>query len=457
MPIDPHWIEQTLGAKFEPAVRGELAAVSVDSREAKAGMLFVGVKTPSGHRQAYTHIAAQNRAAAAIVEERQPVALPQMVVADSTAALQKLAIAKRAAYTGKVIALTGSSGKTSTKELLAHLLGPGTHKTSGNLNNHLGVPMTILHAPMEAPYWVLEAGISTPGEMDALAEMIKPDAALITMIGSAHLEFLKTRAGIAAEKGKLLHAVAEEGLVVLHGEDAVYPTLQSLRAQTFVVQTGKTPLPRLPGNYEMMKAHFHCDKSGWEIKLEGKRYDTPLWSPGMARNAALCIALAQKQGVTKEEIETRLKSWPGVALRGNWVRYKEGPASQKIYLDAYNCNPEGLVDSLWRFERMAQEDAGRLYILSAMGELGEEAAALQKNAAAQVKLRPQDRVILVGSGTEAMAEGLTAAGMTEKQLTRLPNVAAVHGVLKEFSGECFIKGSHHGSQLYTLEKSCCPL
>lgn len=447
--LEPAWIAETLGVKWSKPPAGQFSCVSVDSREITPGTLFVGINTKTGHRQAYTNVAAQAGAAGAIVEELQAAELPQLVVPDSTAALQNLAKTKRAEYKGKVIALTGSSGKTSAKELLAHLLGPQAYKTNGNFNNHYGVSMTILEAPMDAKFWVLEAGISTLNEMDKLAEIIQPDASFLTMIGSAHLEFLKTRENIAHEKGKLLHANRVEGTIVLHAPDAAYPALQNLKARVKVLAEGNSTL-QLPKNYELQAIQLSENSNGWMLTLENETYALPLWTPGMAHNAALCSSLARELGVTADDLRARLKTWKDLALRGEWLRWTEGKA--RVYLDAYNSNPEAMADSLWRFERMSTSPA-RLYIIGTMAELGDESDALHRGMVANLPSRAGSRFIFMGAQAPLMAAELKKRGLEARIAENLENVKMI---LAEFDGDCFIKGSN-SQKLYTLAELCSPL
>lgn len=450
--LEPKWIAETLGAVWSAPVRESFLHVSVDSREIKPGTLFVGVNTRTGHRQAYTAAAAEAGATGAIVETKQDAPIPQLVVADSTAALQKLAMEKRARYQGKVIALTGSSGKTSAKELTAHLLGTTAHKTDGNFNNHLGVSMTILEAPMDAEFWVLEAGISTPGEMDALAQIIQPDASFITMIGSAHLEFLKTRENIAYEKSKLLHANRAGGIIVLHAKDAAYPSLQNLKAQVKVLAEEKELplLAKLPKNYRPELFWLKEEASGWQLDTGQENYPLPLWTPGMARNAALAIALARELGVTPADIRKRLNGWRDLPLRGEWLRWTGGRA--RIYLDAYNSNPEALADSLWRFQKMAAASP-RLYIVGTMGELGDESDAMHHAAMQAIDARRQDIFVLAGTQAQRMAEALQKRGLQAQTAESLEKIKMI---LAAFEGDCFIKGSN-SNKLYTLADLCSPL
>ena len=453
--LPPAWIAKVLDTPWSSPVAKDFTSVCTDSRTIKPGTLFVAIKGPTRHGQEFLAQAKDSGATGALVEALQPVDLPQIVVPDSIAALQKLAQVRRNEFKGTVIGITGSSGKTSTKELLAHLLGPSVSKTTGNFNNHLGVPLTILGANLTAKFWVIEAGVDKTGEMDPLVAMIQPDAVLLTFVGASHLEFFKRIESTAAEKSKLLMSVPANGIVALHERElSAFEAFQYLKSRVLVAGEPKT---KLPANYHPTPAIYNSKPDGWELSIDSETYIIPLWTPGMAQNAVLCILIARGLGVSAKTISEHLLDWPGAPLRGQWVRFNEGPASQRIYLDAYNCAPEGLVDSFWKFEKQARPETQHLFVLSAMGELGDAGLTLQKNAAAKAPLRPQDRVCLVGQNTGAMIEGLKLAGMKDIQLTMCPTVEDVKPILAYFEGDCFIKGSHYGSRLFTLAALCTPL
>lgn len=429
--LNPSWISQILRIRWSSPVSSSFTSVCTDSRLITPGTLFVAIAGPTRHGQEFLSQAKASGAIGAIVETLQPIDLPQIVVSNSVAALQKLAKARRKDYTGTLIALTGSSGKTSTKELLAHLLGDSdTHKTSGNFNNHIGVPLTLLSGDISKKFWVIEAGISTPGEMSPLEQMIRPDAGLLTMIGSVHLEALKTRAGIAEEKAKLFANIPREGKVFLHAQDATYPALK---------------------HYPPLHMEAKSDATGWTLTFNQTDFHLPLWTPGTVRNAALCLALAQEFGIPTGILQSRLLSWQGVSLRGQWVRFKNAPPTQRIYFDAYNSNPEALADSLWRFRHISNPKKSHLYIIGTMGELGEDSNAMHRTATAALHPRPADSVILVGTKAAILAEGLKNSQAQSIEI--IDDLEKIKEALTKFDGECFIKGSH-STGLHKLAEAC---
>jgi len=196
---------------------------------------------------------------------------------------------------------------------------------------------------------------------------------------------------------------------------------------------------------------------GWEAK-----FTLPLWTPGTVRNAALCLCLAlkfgEKNGIKPELLQERLLTWQGVALRGQWLRLKNGNPKTRIYLDAYNSNPEALADSLWRFKRMSDGQKPRLYVIGSMGELGNHSDAMHKAAAAKILPREIDEVILMGPKAEKLKEGLLER-LKNSSVGKIKKIEIVNdlGEIKErisnFEGDVFVKGSH-STGLHTLAESC---
>ena len=212
-----------------------------------AGQVFVALKTDKRDGHDFLNEAQTRGAAAALVDrEISSMTLPQLVVGDVLAGFQRIAREHRREFPGTVVGVTGSVGKTSTKDLLALLLGgaPKVLTTEGNLNNHLGVPLTLTRLdPAIHDYAVVEAGINTPGEMQGLAEMIEPDHAIVTLVAPAHLEKLGTLEGVAFEKSRLLAANRDGGL-------AVFP-FSCTRFESFRALTN--PLVLVPENEGMTR------------------------------------------------------------------------------------------------------------------------------------------------------------------------------------------------------------
>ena len=269
-------------------------------------------------------------------------------IIDGLEELQRRALEYRRTLKAKVIGVTGSAGKTTTKELLKSFLSTAgkTSATEGNFNNHIGLPMTILNCPADAKFLVVEMGTNHPGEIKALCDIAEPDAGLITNVGTAHLEFFKTQDGIAAEKG-VLGASAKEFFVI--GSDNVrLETLRVMcRGEAVVADTAQAWMRDaladvLPGAHNVA-------------------------------NACIAYAVAERFGVTHEMAIAALR---GFALPGSrWRKVEKWGAT--FIDDTYNANPDSMIAALNAFAATPC-DGKRIAVLGDMFELGPDAAELHR-------------------------------------------------------------------------------
>ena len=228
------------GRWTRPPVR-PLTGFHFDSRQVGEGMVFVAIRTPQRDGHAFLDADAQAGAAAALVAVADAsLALPQLVVNDPLSAWQAIAREHRRSFGGAVVGISGSAGKTSTKDLLALLLGGascGVVATEGNFNNHLGVPLTLTRIDPAHHRWaVVEAGISASGEMPPLADMIRPDIAIITLVAPAHTEALGGLEGVAREKALLPAATRTGGLAVFPHSALAHAAFRELAGNRLVVE-----------------------------------------------------------------------------------------------------------------------------------------------------------------------------------------------------------------------------
>src|SRR5256714_6307371 len=219
--------------------------VSTDSRTIKPGELFVALRGENFEGHDFVEAAAKAAATGALVDLNWTGSVPNNFVllraTDTLQAYQTLAANYRRSLALKVLAITGSNGKTSTKDFAAAVLGRRFRvtKTEGNFNNHVGLPRTILEATSQDQFAVWEIGMNHPGEIAALAKVAAPDAAIITNIGIAHIEFMGSREAIAQEKGALAEAIGAEGIVILNADDSFTPTIAT-RTRARVILAGTT-------------------------------------------------------------------------------------------------------------------------------------------------------------------------------------------------------------------------
>ncbi len=448
----PDFAPQSLAGWTGGRWHGEPAAVTgfcQDTRKLAHGQCFVALKTAQRDGHDFLAQAKEAGAACALVSREVDCDLPQLVVTDVLLAFQAIAARHRQAFAGKVIGVTGSAGKTTTKDLLAALLGDRTLKTEGNLNNFIGVPLTLTRLDnAQHDFAVVEAGINEPGEMDTLARMINADASLCTVVGPAHLEKLGSIEGVAREKSRL-GVLAREGSPVLFPADCLrFGEFSAFGPRAWVA----APPGRLLSDADFHRIDYRTEdreERGCRLEIEPAAllpggYDLPFASPGLVSNAVLAIAAAQLCQVSSETVAERLRAWQPGSHRGQWRTIGE----LTIYDDAYNANPASMAESLAAFVKGAPKGQPRLFVLGGMKELGEESAALHEKAGAGVPWREGDRVVLIGAEAPGYAKGLKQAGVPSSAVELFEKTEDAGDVLAGFSGTVFLKGS----RAYALEK-----
>ena len=430
-----------------------LTHFTTDTRQLRNGQVFVALRTDKRDGHDFLLAAQGAGASAAIVSRPEPdLALAQLVVADPLLAFQCIAREHRRTFRGPVIGISGSAGKTSTKNLLALLLGGepgGVLATEGNLNNHLGVPLTLTRLePSRHKFAVIEAGISGPGEMDVLAGMIEPDFAIITFVGPAHLQELGGLDGVAAAKAALPAAVRTGGAALFPQSCCQYPAFRALRVNAW--RMGRADLP-IVADQPLANTFFTLIQCADETliamrdSVSGKALNFVLRrvSDGMAQNAALAIRAALLLGVRAEMIRDRLVSWQPTALRGE-LRREEG---RLLYIDCYNANPAAMGDALDAFYAVAPESEPRLLVIGCMEELGVESPMYHRALGRSIRLRRQDQLLVIGDAAESVREGALGHLAVASQIEVITTLDLARARLATFRGAVFIKGSRR----YRLE------
>jgi UDP-N-acetylmuramoyl-tripeptide--D-alanyl-D-alanine ligase len=351
-------------------VTGDRAArvrrVSTDSREDLTGALFVALVGERHDAHRFVGQAFGNGAVAAIVSRVDGRAdRPVVVVRDTLEALQALATRYRAALDPFVsIGITGSNGKTSTKDFLASVLARKfrVHATRGNLNNHIGVPLTVLGVGAEHTAGVFELGINHFGELAPLVAIAQPHLGVITNIGTAHIEFLGSREGIAHEKGVLAEAIGPAGCVVLNANDGMTASIAArtqARVLTAGLETGDVRAERIErSSFDLVSEPFGMPRGAFRVSLR---------VPGrhMIQNAVLAAATGLQLGLAPADVHAGLES---AQLHSGRLERRE--AGGLWFLDdSYNANPDSMRAALRTL--MEQPVSGRhLAVLGRMAELG---------------------------------------------------------------------------------------
>lgn len=416
-----------------------------DTRQIESGHCFVALASEARDGHDFVPEAWSKGASCALTSRVLDAKLPQLVVPDPLSAMGAIAAEIRSRFSKPVLGITGSCGKTSTKEMLRLLLGQAqTHATAGNWNNRIGVPMTLFALdPERHRYAVIEAGINQPGEMALLGAMIRPDLTILTNIGPAHLERLGSLEGIAAEKSEL---AASGGPVVLPASALQYPAFARMAERCVALRFADERVPVEVGRVIDCTIERVQGGCASEFLLEGQHYLLRSSSPGMAQNAALAIVAAREMGVPETLLAERLQQWTPEGKRGRVVS-GEG---YYYYIDCYNANPASMLDALEAFEVSAPAELPRCYLLGAMNELGPQAETFHRSVGSKLRLRMEDAAFFVGPRdlTAAYREGALSAGASPGQVDCAENVAAIQSMVADFHGALFLKGS----RAYSLEQ-----
>lgn len=430
-------------------LRTRPAAFSIDSRACQAGDLFFALSGDKFDGHDFLNQVFEKQALAAVVAASKYDQIPSqrrnlLVVADVLEALQNLGHVMRKRWGGPVLALTGSNGKTTTKEMAAAVLAQKnvTHKTSGNLNNHIGVPLTLSQLTHAHETAVVEMGANHFGEIARLCEIADPQFGLITNIGRAHIEFFGDVAGVAQAKGELFRYLHEhDGIAFLNVDDPLLPTVHpaGLKAVTYGLQKPA----------QIQGAIKEIDASG-HVTLAWRGVDIRLNVPGAhnASNALAAVAVGDFFGLEAAAIKAGIESCASVAKRMQIV-HKNGMI---IINDAYNANPESTKLAL---EFLAQqplaEHARRVAILGDMLELGASAEAAHREIGEFITTLPIQAVFAYGPLTKHLIQAVGQYCWAEHFESKQNLIAEVNRSVRP-GDALLLKGSRGMAMEDVLEK-----
>src|SRR5438132_1097000 len=413
--------------------------ISTDSRTLKRGELFVALRGENFDGHNFVESAAKAGAAGAIVDSTWKGKVPEnfalILAEDPLQAYQNLAASYRRSLSLKVVAITGSNGKTSTKDFAAAVLARRFRvtKTEGNFNNHVGLPRTILEATSQDEVAVWEIGMNHPGEVAALAKLAAPDVAILTNIGAAHIEFMGSRETIAAEKGALMEAVDAQGTVVLNADDPFTPGMAA-RTRAKVILAGTTA-----GTIRASEISQSGSGTDFTILEGAHRCRAQLPVPGlhMVQNALLAVAAGRAFGLSLEDCAAGLVAAPLTKAR---LQIKDVGGVQFLD-DSYNANPDSMKAALHTLVEL-DADGKRIAVLGEMRELGDESEGGHREVGETAAALKIDQLIAIGDAATAISDGARHAGVRNTTVVNSTSEAA--DLLREIAAPgdlILIKGS----------------
>ncbi len=404
-----------------------------DTRRLKPGMLYVALRGENFDGHDFVEKAFDAGAAAVLVDAGW--AVPESLcesamiqVVDTRSALLDAAHAWRELSLAKIIGITGSAGKTTTKELAAALLSAGGKVccTEGNMNNAVGLPLSVLSMADDCDFGIFELGTNHPGEISLLAEVLQPDYGVITSVGSAHIENFGSVEAIAREKGSLFSSIAPGGCVVISMEVREYPILKQMSTvPVFTVSMRNTDADFYGEILDAMQGRIRVTRGSTRNRSE---LQSRLPGEYNAANLLLAFAVASVAGIASHAAVEALKdlSLPGM----RWQRIERDNGVTFIN-DAYNANPESVKAVLKLFKAM-QCKGRKIVVLGDMLELGDFAAELHWDVGAAVAEMNPDLLLLVGSlASQYISGGAVCKGFSQKKVFCFDDAFAAGCALKE--------------------------
>lgn len=371
-----------------------VTGISIDTRTIQPGDLFVPFRGEAVNGHKFVEQAFEKGAAASlwlVDEPNPPKDCPLIFVDDAEVALQQMAIAYRSEHKATFIGITGSNGKTSTKDILAGALSPyfKVQKTIGNFNNQLGLPITILQLDEDTEISVLEMGMSGFGEIEFLTRIARPHLAVITNIGEAHMQDLGSRAGIAQAKYEITKGLLEEGVLFFDGDE---PLLRDLVARDPDTETMSFGF----GEHNTLTAsHIETTETGSRFTVSGLvegTFEISVLGEHQVKNALSAILISKALHLTDEQIRTSLKQVTLTDMRMQLMPIENGPL---FINDAYNAAPTSMRAAI-RFVQKTAMRPEKWLVLGDMLELGEDEKSLHEQMAAEIDAEQIARVCLYG-------------------------------------------------------------
>ncbi len=397
------WLQGKLASPDVKLESVRFSGVSTDTRAVSEGELFVALRGERFDGHGFLEQARAQGAVAAVVDSAdESVSIPQLVVPDTLAALATLAAGNRNESTARLVAITGSSGKTTVRQMTASILermGPAL-ATEGNLNNHIGVPLTLFRLAPEHAYGAIELGASGLGEIAHTVAIVRPQVAILTNAGQAHLEGFGSYQNVVRAKGEIIDGVPEDGAVVLNRDDPAFEQWQARAGNRRVLSVSLAGHPDADyraGSSMVSGQGVAADVRGpqdWCFRLE-----LPLAGEHNLTNAMLAVAACRELGATDQQLTEGLAAVTPVKGRLQIIKLSE---HLTLIDDSYNANPTSMKAAV---DVLSSYPGVKVAIFGAMAELGAQSAALHRDVGEHARAKGIERLLVVGPGSEGYAEG----------------------------------------------------
>lgn len=414
----------------------EISGVSIDTRTLQTGNLYIAIEGKNFDGHDFVHLAKDAGAVAVLTHKKLATDLPQVLVENTHSALGKLAAAWREKMNLKIVGVTGSNGKTTTKEMLAVILSVNNNVlfTQGNLNNDIGVPLTLLKIAPENRFAVIEMGANHVGEIAYTSKITNADVVIIANVGAAHLEGFGDLNGVAKTKGEIIETLNQNGIAILNRDDAFFDYWQTLASSRKIITFGLHKNADVRAENIDVKIENHQFKTCFDLICADEKISVslPLAGNHNVLNALAATAATFALGILLEQIKRGLESMSPVKGRLQLLRGYKGST---IINDTYNANTASLKAAL---DVLQKCDGEHWVILGAFGELGENAELLHFEMSDTLKHYGVKRLFAVGKLTKQ-----TVAAFGENAVHFESQTELLAALIPELTGNetILIKGS----------------